>query len=299
MNTKIKWVDLTLPALLFSLVLITLGSFIYAIGVNSFVIPNHLGNGGVSGIALIFYYLKDIQPGTTNFILNSALLLIGYRFLEKRMLILTIYAMLTTSYFLNTAIFFTFESDNILISAIAAGVLMGAGIGLILRGNGSSAGFDIIALILKKYIGLNFSTGSLLLNTIVIFGSIYAIGVENMIVTLGMKYVSSIVIQALTDGLDHRRQVMIITDHEEEVAQAITDKVGRGITFLHSYGYYSKKERNMLLIIVNRGQVLQLQRTIMEIDPKAFITISDIQQVIGQGFTFYNPTNRNKRFYSE
>ena len=284
-------------ALAYSIVTVTLGCIIYAAGVNSLVIPNHFGNGGVSGIAIIFYYLKQIPTGTTNLIVNSVILIIGYRFIERRTLIFTIYAMFVTSWALNTIFPPVFISDNVLISAMAGGVTMGIGLGLMIKGHGSSAGTDIIAMIMRKYLGINFAAGVFMLNMLIVLSSSFVIGAENTIVTIFMKFVTSGTIAMVTEGLSRRKSMMIITDKPDEVAKVISDRLNRGITVFKAYGYFTHVDKEVLYIVVSRSQVIMIERLIGSLDPNAFITVSEVQEVIGQGFSFYNATNKNKKFY--
>lgn len=298
-NKKAKLnLDMSPAAIAYSLFLISLGSIIYAMGVNSFVIPNKFGNGGVAGIAILVYYLKQIPTGTTNLVVNAILLIIGYKFVEKRTLIFTIIAMFTTSAALNYIFPPTFTSDNLMISATAGGVLMGLGLGLIIRGHGTSAGTDIIALIIKKYTGFNFSSTVFLLNMLIVLASSFVIGAENTIVTIMMKFVTSTVMNYVTEGFNRKKALMIVSANPDPIANVIIERVDRGITVFRGYGYYSRKDREVLYVVVSRPQVIQIQQLITKIDPAAFMTVTDVQEVIGQGFTFYNPTNRNKHFFS-
>ncbi|MBG9980298.1 YitT family protein [Facklamia sp. DSM 111018] len=286
-------------AIAYSIVMVTLGCIVYAAGVNSFVLPNHFGNGGVAGIAIIFYYLKEIPTGTTNLIVNAIILAIGYRFLDMRTLVFTIYAMLVTSWALNTVFPPIFISDNILISAMAGGIVMGIGLGMIIKGHGSSAGTDIIAMILKKYTGLNFATGTFILNMSIVLASSFVIGAENTFATIFMKFLTSKALELVTVGFSQRKSMMIITENPEPIAKMIIESIDRGITVFKAYGYYSRAEREVLYIVVSRPQVIKIERMISAIDSNAFITVTDVQEVIGQGFTFYNTSNKNRRFYDD
>lgn len=299
-STKPKFqIPMSPWAIGYSIFMMTLGSIIYAAGVNSFVIPNHFGNGGVAGIAIVLYYLKHIPTGTTNLVLNTIIILIGFRFIDKRTLIFTIYTMFATSWALNHVFLPPFQSENILISAIAGGVIMGIGLGFIIKGHGSSAGTDIIAMILRKYTGLNFATGTFLLNMGIVLSSSFVIGYENTIVTIFMKYLTSQALDMVTEGLSRRRAVMIITDRPQEVSEAVSSLIHRGITVFRAFGYYTHTDKKVLYMVVSRPQVVKIQNLLKTVDPKAFMTITEVQEVIGQGFTFYNPSNKNKPFFDE
>ncbi|MBS4456625.1 YitT family protein [Tuanshanicoccus lijuaniae] len=293
-----QYLNMETPAILFSIFLITIGCLLYAVGVNSFIIPNRFGNGGVAGIAILIFYVFSIPTGTTNLIMNSILMVIGWRFIEKRTLIFTIYALIMMSWFMNIIHPPAFTSSNVLITSIAAGVIIGIGLGLVVRGNGTTAGTDLIAVMLKKYFGLNFSISVFFINLIIVFSGTKIIGLENAIVTLIMKFIASYMIELFTEGFNRRKSLMIISEKQDEVAKEIVNKLGRGLTILKAYGYYTHREKDVLYVIVSRHQVVHIQRIISEIDPLAFVTISDVQQVIGQGFTFFNPTNKNKHFYN-
>ena len=297
MNKIFSYIKMSPQHLAFSIFMVTLGSLLYAIAVNSFVIPNHFGNGGVAGIAIVVYYITNIATGTTNFIVNAILIAIGWKYLEKRTLIFTIYCLFAMSAMMNWVHLPVFISDNALISAIAAGVLMGAGMGIIVRGHGTTAGTDIIAIMLKNSFGLQFSAGVFLCNSLIILGSSFVIGAENTVITLIMKYITTNVLDFMAEGLSRRKSMLIISDQKDAIAKEIIEKIDRGITVLKAYGYYSHKDKDVLYVIVNRNQLVRIQRLISRVDPHAFVTISDVQQVIGQGFTFFNPTNKNKRFY--
>nr|WP_255702403.1 YitT family protein [Peptoniphilus sp. KCTC 25270] len=277
--------------------MIVIGSIIYTYGVNGFIMPNKFSSGGVSGLAIIIYYLTNIGIGTSNFLLNTTIVILGWRFLEKRTLIFTGITLTIVSFLLN---YFTpppFYSENLLISAAAGGLCTGLGMGIILRGRGTTAGTDIIALMLKKYLGIPFASAVLGCNVIVVFISSFTIGVEKAIVTLIMLFISSKLINAVTEGFDQKKSIMVVSNEPNAIAEEVVHKIDRGITVLYGRGYFSKTEKQVLYIVVSRYQSLKIQRLIAEVDPHAFISVSDVQQVIGQGFTFFNPTNRNDKFY--
>lgn len=297
-ETKLyKLLGMNRKEILFSLIMIVIGSIIYTYGVNGFIMPNKFSSGGVSGLAIIIYYLTNIGIGTSNFLLNTIIVILGWRFLEKRTLIFTGITLTIVSFLLNHFTPPPFYSENLLISAAAGGLCTGLGMGIILRGRGTTAGTDIIALMLKKYLGIPFASAVLGCNVIVVFISSFTIGVEKAIVTLIMLFISSKLINAVTEGFDQKKSIMVVSNEPNAIAEEVVHKIDRGITVLYGRGYFSKTEKQVLYIVVSRYQSLKIQRLIAEVDPHAFISVSDVQQVIGQGFTFFNPTNRNDKFY--
>ena len=209
---------------------IIIGSFIFAISVNYFAISNDLGEGGVTGITMILYYLYAWSPALTNLILNGILLIIGWRFLDKATVLYTILAMLCMSLFLNITHEWHFVTNQRIVAALGAGVLMGAGMGLIMLGNGTTAGSAIIAKLLNKFLGWNVSYALLFCDIFVVAFSVAVIGIESLILTVVSLYVSTKVLDYLLEGFNPKKAVTIISKHHEELAAAIDQEIERGIT---------------------------------------------------------------------
>lgn len=264
---------------------IIIGSFIFAISVNYFAISNDLGEGGVTGITMILYYLYAWSPALTNLILNGILLIIGWRFLDKATVLYTILAMLCMSLFLNITHEWHFVTNQRIVAALGAGVLMGAGMGLIMLGNGTTAGSAIIAKLLNKFLGWNVSYALLFCDIFVVAFSVAVIGIESLILTVISLYVSTKVLDYLLEGFNPKKAVTIISKHHEELAAAIDQEIERGITVFNAQGYYSKAEKPVLYIVISRQQLLPVTKIINRIDPEAFVIVNEVQSVIGEGFT--------------
>lgn len=271
--------------LLTNTIKIIIGSFIFAISVNYFAISNDLGEGGVTGITMILYYLYAWSPALTNLILNGILLIIGWRFLDKATVLYTILAMLCMSLFLNITHEWHFVTNQRIVAALGAGVLMGAGMGLIMLGNGTTAGSAIIAKLLNKFLGWNVSYALLFCDIFVVAFSVAVIGIESLILTVVSLYVSTKVLDYLLEGFNPKKAVTIISKHHEELAAAIDQEIERGITVFDAQGYYSKAEKPVLYIVISRQQLLPVTKIISRIDPEAFVIVNEVQSVIGEGFT--------------
>ena len=269
-----------------SILMVTIGSFIFSFTINAVVIPNQFGSGGVTGITLLLYYILGINPGTSNLVINIVLLLIGYQFLERRTMFYTIYAVILMSVFLDiTRGMYQFIPHNTLLAAIGGGVVGGAALGLVMLGNGTTAGTDIIAMMLKKYLGWNVSVSLLLLDIIVVSPLSIISDLEKVIITLIYLFTASRMINLVLEGFNSKKSFMIISKKYEEIGSQIQEKIGRGTTILDGHGFYSREERKVLFVAVNRLQVMTLQRIIHDVDPKAFIIITEVTHVIGEGFT--------------
>ena len=270
-----------------SILMVTIGSFIFSFTINAVVIPNQFGSGGVTGITLLLYYILGINPGTSNLVINIVLLLIGYQFLERRTMFYTIYAVILMSVFLDiTRGMYQFIPHNTLLAAIGGGVVGGAALGLVMLGNGTTAGTDIIAMMLKKYLGWNVSVSLLLLDIIVVSPLSIISDLEKVIITLIYLFTASRMINLVLEGFNSKKSFMIISKKYEEIGSQIQEKIGRGTTILDGHGFYSREERKVLFVAVNRLQVMTLQRIIHDVDPKAFIIITEVTHVIGEGFTY-------------
>ena len=270
-----------------SILMVTIGSFIFSFTINAVVIPNQFGSGGVTGITLLLYYILGINPGTSNLVINIVLLLIGYQFLERRTMFYTIYAVILMSVFLDiTRGMYQFIPYNSLLAAIGGGVVGGAALGLVMLGNGTTAGTDIIAMMMKKYLGWNVSVSLLLLDIFVVSPLSIISDLEKVVITLIYLFTASRMINLVLEGFNSKKSFMIISKKYEEIGSQIQEKIGRGTTILDGHGFYSREERKVLFVAVNRLQVMTLQRIIHDVDPKAFIIITEVTHVIGEGFTY-------------
>ena len=267
--------------------MVIIGTFLYALTVNAVVIPNTLGEGGATGMTLMIFYWLGWNPAIVSFVLNAILLVIGWRHLEKRQIMYTIVSMFVMSVALEYTTGFSFVSDNTVVAAVAGGVLSGLAIGIVSLGGGTTGGTEIIAWIMKKYLGIGVSAGLLLIDFLVVVPLTVQIGLEKAILTLIMLYVMSKVLNFIIEGFNPKKSITIISKQHESIAAAIQEKVDRGITILDGKGYYSREAHQILYIVINRHQLINVQNIIYELDPKAFVIITDVQQVIGEGFTFY------------
>ena len=269
-----------------NLALVLIGTFIFSIAVNSIVIPNQLGEGGVTGITLLLFYIFDISPSLSNFIINAIIMLIGWKFLEKETIFYTLVAIVSMSLFLEFVFLPSFIPTNSLLGPLASGFLIGLGIGIVILGHGTTAGVDIIALIINKYMGLQVSIALLILDVMIVIPLTVVIGLEKGLLTLISLYITSKILNFVMEGYNPKKAIMVVSNKHDEIAEEIMKRVDRGITVLKGYGYYSKAEKDVLYVVINRIQLIKVQRIINDIDSNAFVTVTGIQQVLGEGFTF-------------
>jgi uncharacterized membrane-anchored protein YitT (DUF2179 family) len=270
--------------------LIVLGSFIISIGVNYFTIPNLLSEGGIIGLTVIAHYLFHWSPGIVNFVLNSVLVLAGMKFLEKRTIIYTVFSIFSCSAFL----YITEQTgkrltEDTLLAAIFAGLLVGCGLGIIFRAGGTSGGTTILARIANHYLGWSMGKGILVIDIIVVTGSVFVIGLGKAMYTLIAVYLGAKAIDYLVDGLEEKVAVLIISTLSDLVLKAITNKMARGITVLEGRGGYTGDNKEVLYIVINRQEIARLKNIINEIDESAYVTVHYVQEMAGKGFKKSKP----------
>lgn len=276
--------------------LIIIGILLYCFAWSVFLVPKHIIGGGVVGLASIIYYLTNIPMGITNLVINGVLLLMGCRVLGKMFGINTIIGMTTAS--LGLILFqqvlhidqipsFQFENMELVTRAILGGALSGIGIGLCLANGGSSGGSDIIALIITKY--RNVSPGSVILITdaIVIISTIFtpnSLGLEGLVYCYIVLGVYAYSIDLVVEGRKQTYQITIMSRLNEQIADAIGEEVKRGVTLLNGWGWYSKQDQKVLLVIARKNDKVRIMRLVKAIDPNAFISVTKTQGVYGKNF---------------
>ncbi|QNK60884.1 YitT family protein [Paenibacillus sp. PAMC21692] len=266
------------------LLILMLGSFLFALAVNVFIIPNELGEGGVTGVTIILYYLFQWSPGLMNLIINALLLLFGYRFLDRQLIVYTIIAVLFNSLFLHLTRDWSIASNEIIVNAIFGGVLTGIGIGIIIQVGGSTAGTTILARIANKYLDWNISYALLFFDLIVVFASYFIIGAERLMLTIIMLYVATKVMDFIIEGLNPKKAVTIISNYQDQIAERVTLEMDRGVTVLQGKGYYSKEAKEVLYIVITKQELPSLKKIVKATDADAFLTIHDVRDVFGEGF---------------
>ena len=261
-----------------------IGAFLFALAINLFVIPNDLGEGGVTGITIILYYVMEWSPSIVSLVINAVLIVFGYRFLNRQTTIYTIIAVIFLSVFLHLTETWSIQSDEIMINAIFGGVFVGVGIGLIIRVGGTTAGTTILARIANKYLGWNISYALLFFDLIVAFSSYFIIGAEALMLTIMMLYIGTKVMEFVIEGVNPQKAVTIITNNPNAIADQVSSKMNRGVTVLSGHGYYTKEQKEILYIVINKQEVMKLKNIVKAVDADAFVAIHDVRDVFGKGF---------------
>ncbi|HEU3567195.1 TPA: YitT family protein [Streptococcus pneumoniae] len=269
---------------------ILLGAAIYAFGLTYFVVPHHLFEGGATGITLITFYLFKIPVSLMNLLINIPLFILAWKIFGAKSLYSSLLGTLALSawlaFFEHIPLHIDLQGD-LLITALIAGILLGIGLGIIFNAGGTTGGTDILARILNKY--THISIGKLLfildfcilMLILLIFKDLRLVSY-----TLLFDFIVSRVIDLIGEGGYAGKGFMIITKRPDQLAKAINDDLGRGVTFISAQGYYSKENLKIIYCIVGRNEIVKTKEMIHRIDPQAFITITEAHEILGEGFTF-------------
>jgi len=272
-----------------SYILLTIGTFFIAAGLLLFLEPNTIAPGGVSGLAIVIKKLTGAEIYLTNILINIPLFAAGIYVLGRSFGVKTAYGTIVLSVFLWA---FTkggtsyMATDDMLLAAIFGGIMVGTGIGFVFRGGGTTGGTDLGGAILNKlFPGFSIAKMMMMLD----LGVIAAAGIvdrklETSLYSMIGLYVLVKVADFIVEGLDYSKSFHIVTDCPEEISRVIIDKLERGVTSLYGKGMYTGKDKQVLLVVVNRAQVSKLKELVMEIDPRAFIMVSTAHEVLGEGF---------------
>jgi uncharacterized membrane-anchored protein YitT (DUF2179 family) len=272
-----------------NILFILIGAAIFSFGIVHFNMQNNLAEGGFTGITLLLYFLFNWDPSYTNLLLNVPLFLIGWRLLGRNSFLYTIIGTVGVSIFLwifqrnqiNMPLY-----EDLTLAALFAGVFIGIGLGIIFRYGGTTGGVDIIARLAHKYVGWSMGKTMFMFDAIVIILSlIFYLTYREAMYTLVAVFVGARVIDFMQEGAYAARGAMIISDLNDEIASKIMEQMERGVTVLKGHGSFTKKEREVLYCVVGKNEIVRLKNIINSIDPHAFVSVSVVHDVIGEGFT--------------
>ncbi|MBY0012644.1 YitT family protein [Paenibacillus typhae] len=268
----------------YELFMLLVGAFLFALAVNVFIIPNDFGEGGVTGVSIILFYLLKWSPALVGFTLNGILLIIGYKLLDNKTIIYTIITVAFNSLFLYLTENWRIDSSEPVINAVFAGLLAGGGIGLIIRVGGTTAGTTILARLANKYWDWNISYALLFFDLIVAGLSVFVIGLEKVMFTFVILFIGTKSMEFIIEGVNPKKAVTIISAEHDRIAAKVTELMDRGVTVLRGYGYYTGEDKNVLYIAISKQEVSMLKKIVRAEDKNAFVTIHDVRDVFGEGF---------------
>lgn len=276
-----------------TLAIIALGVFIEACAITFFIFPNHILTGGTAGVAVAIEPLIHVDPMWTSNILVIGLFLLGFVCLGKQFAIKSFAATIFYPIFLFVLdyVYLLFPADFFVmpdyLASLYAGVFVGIGLGLVFFANASTGGMDILALLIHKYLKIKEGDAVTLVDGMTVILGIFTYGLAPALVGIISVYVCGHTInQTMMINASHRKELMIISDKWNEIREYVLNEIDRGVTYWKGYGGYTQDEKVILMCIIDQKEYPQIEAMITKIDPVAFIAISDVHKVHGEGFTF-------------
>ena len=278
--------EIGIKEFIFDIIETLIGAFIMAFGVSLFLLPNELSSGGFSGVATIVYYLFKFPMGTTILILNAPLFIFGAFKIGKKFIVKSAIGTVSLSLFIDFLDKFQPLTNDKILACIYGGILTGLGTALILRGDASTGGSDLLSLIIKEY-NQKYPTGRLITIidfTIVILNVIFLRKIEIGLYSAIAIYLMGKVIDIVFEGIYFTKLLFIISDKNEEISELIGRKVKRGVSGIYGKGMYTNRDKLILMCAVGRNDLAEVKKIVKKIDPKAFLIVTNSREVLGIGF---------------
>lgn len=278
------WTKLDKNERLKSYLLIALGCVLGGAAYPLFLVPNNIAPGGLTGVATIFNYLWKWPVGLTSIVLNLPLFLIGFRAMGRVFVVRSFVATILFSVCIDL-IQLPPLIDDMLLASVYGAILLGLGLGLIMRGGATTGGSDMLArMVNKRFPLLTVGTFLFLVDCCVILAAGFTMSAEKALYALIDIFVAARVVDLVLAGFGSAKACFIITGQAERIAERIMKELDRGATLVPACGAYSQKERTVLISVVSNAEVIPLKRIVRSEDEKAFVFISDTHETLGEGF---------------
>lgn len=262
-----------------------IGTFIVAVALEGFLLPNKIIDGGVIGLSMMLSYITHWNLGLLIFVINIPFIIMAYKALGKKFVINTIFATAMLSIATNLVHHIKPATSDLLLATIFGGIFLGLGVGLILRNNASLDGTEMLSIVISKKLKI-VSVGGLLMgmNLFIYAGAGFLFGWNRALYSILTYYVASKVIDTVLEGLDKAKSIRIVSDKSKEIGDIIMKELDISVTYMKTMGGYSKQEKIMTFCIVNKFDMPKLKELVHEVDPTAFIVTEDVHEVEGGRF---------------
>ena len=270
------------------IIILLVGCLLMSISINMFLNPHNIAPGGLTGVSIIINSLTGLPIWLINISFDIPLFILAFKILSKKDAFKTFLGIifLTSSLKITENLAYLDVTDDVLLATISGAIILGISLGLIFRINGSTGGTDLIGILANKFFPsisvpmlMGFADG-----TIVLLSGIVSKNIEIALYSAIALYIIVKVSDIMVEGINTSSSFTIISDKYREIGMEITEELGRGATILKGSGFYTNKEKNVLLVVVSKKQVITLKKLVKNIDPYAFIIITDIFEALGEGF---------------
>ncbi len=264
--------------------MIALGAILMAIGLELFLVPNQILDGGVVGVSIILSHLTGVRLGIFIFVLNIPFFFLGYKQIGKTFALSTLFGITVLSIF--TSLLHTVDpiTTDLILSTVFGGIVLGIGVGLVIRNGGSLDGSEILAILFNK--ALPFSVGEIIMiiNLVIFSVAGFVFTWEQAMYSFIAYFIAFKTIDIVIQGLDESKSIYIISEAIEDIGDAIMDRLGRGVTYLHGEGAYTGDNKKIIFTVITRLEEAKLKVIVEEIDPRAFLAVGNIAEVRGGRF---------------
>ena len=257
--------------------LILLGASLSSIGLEIFLIPNDIVDGGIVGISIMVSFITRFPLGLFTFFLNVPFLIMGYKQIGKTFVISTLFAITCLSVGVSLLHPIPGLTHDIFLAAVFGGIINGAGVGLIIRAGGSLDGTEMVAIILDKKVSFSIGEIVMFFNVFILGAAGFLYGWDRAMYSLIAYFIAYKVIDIVVEGLDESKAVMIVSDRSADISEALTARLGRGVTLLKGQGGYSKADTTVVYIIVSRLELAKLKSVVLDFDHDALITVGNVE----------------------
>ncbi len=260
------------------------GSLLFSVGLEIFLVPNNIIDGGITGISIIFSHLFGIPIGVFLLVLNIPFLFLGYKQIGKTFALSTLFSVVVMS--IGTTLLHPVKplTDVPLLATVFGGVCLGVGVGLVIRAGGSLDGSEIVAILVSKR--MPFSVGEIVMfiNVFILGSAGFVFDWNSAMYSLIAYFIAFKMIDVTIEGIDQSKSVWIISDKYQEIGEALTYRLGRGVTFLHGEGAFTGDGKKVIFIVITRLEEAKLKSIVEEKDSSAFVAIGNIHDVMGGRF---------------
>ncbi|ALX47155.1 hypothetical protein AOX59_00190 [Lentibacillus amyloliquefaciens] len=264
---------------------IILGATLVALSYNLFLLPSRLAAGGMSGVSTIIFELYAISPALTQLLINLPIFIIGWIALGKDFSWKTLLGTFWVPFIIYLTADFSYTVSNPVLGAIYGGVILGAGLGTVYKGKGSTGGTAAIAQVVKKFTGLSSGYSQLIVDGLVVVSSLIVFNLELTLFALMCIYITSKTIDIVQLRTASSKLMLIITENEAKIHDVISNQIDRGLTKVRTVGGYTNQDKSMILCVADQQEAVKLKNLLPEEDPTAFVVFINASEVLGRGFT--------------
>lgn len=264
---------------------VIIGATLIALAYNIFLLPSKLAAGGISGVSTILYELYHLSPAYTQFLINLPIFIIGWLAMGKDFSGKTLVGTFWVPFIIFLSANIPYTITNPFLGAVYGGIILGIGLGIVYRGNGSTGGTAAIAQVVKKFTGLSSGYSQLIVDGIVVGSSIIVFNLELTLFALMCIYITSKTIDIVQLRTSASKLIMIITEDEAKIQGLISERVDRGLTKIRSVGGYSNENKTMILCVTEQQEAVELKKILQKEEPTSFVIFLNASEVLGRGFS--------------